>query len=97
MSRMEPFSGTVEPSARMQVDFVSATPLREKKQMEMLVGPPARRRGTAGERVAERLRRAGHGQFLQVVHEDLQADVVGEDGRPRLLEAAHKQQRVKHV
>lgn len=30
-------------------------------------------------------RRAGHSQFLQVVHEDLQADVVRQDGRSRLL------------
>lgn len=30
-------------------------------------------------------RRAGNGQFLQVVHEDLQADVVSQNGSPRLL------------
>lgn len=31
------------------------------------------------------LRRAGHGQFLQVVHEDLETDVVGQDRGSRLL------------
>lgn len=45
------FSGTVEPSARMQVDFVGATPSREN-QMEMLKGPPARWRVSPGKRMA---------------------------------------------
>lgn len=40
MSCVKPLSGTVEPSARMQVDFVGATPSREN-QIEMLMGPPA--------------------------------------------------------
>lgn len=40
MSCVKPLSGTVEPSTRMQVDFVGATPSREN-QMEMLMGPPA--------------------------------------------------------
>lgn len=31
------------------------------------------------------LRRAGHCQFLQVVHENLQAHVIGEDRSARLL------------
>lgn len=96
MSCVKPLSGPVEPSARMQVDFVGATPFREN-QMEMPTGPPAWRRGTDGARVAGRLRGAGHGQFLQVVHEDLQADVVGEDGGPRLLEPPHKQQGVNNM
>lgn len=51
--------------------------------------------GNAGKARGGRLRGAGHSQFLQVVHEDLQADVVGEDGRPRLLKAGRKQQGVK--
>lgn len=29
---------------------------------------------------------AGDGQFLQVIHEHLQADVIGEDGSSRLLQ-----------
>lgn len=33
----------------------------------------------------ERLRRAGHSQFLQVVHEDLQADVIRKDRGSCLL------------
>lgn len=51
--------------------------------------------GNAGKARGGRLRGAGHRQLLQVVHEDLKADVVGEDGRPRLLEPRHKQQGVK--
>lgn len=50
MSRVKPLSGPVEPSARIQVDFVGATPFREN-QMEMPMGPPAWRRGTDGTRV----------------------------------------------
>lgn len=53
--------------------------------------------GNAGNARGRRLRGAGHGQFLQVVHEDLQADVVGEDGGPRLLEPRHKHQRLKNM
>lgn len=35
--------------------------------------------------VVGRLRGAGNCQFLQVVHEDLQADVIGENRSPSLL------------
>lgn len=40
----------------------------------------------------ERLRRAGHGQFLQVVHEDLQADVICKDRGSCLLQLQRKQE-----
>lgn len=33
----------------------------------------------------QRLGRAGNGQFFQVVHEDLQADIISEDRRSGLL------------
>lgn len=86
----------VKPSARMQVDFVGTTPSRKKPDGNAN-GTSRLTAGNAGNARGRRLRGAGHGQFLQVVHEDLQADVVGEDGGPRLLEPRHKQQRLKNM
>ena len=47
--------------------------------------------------VVDVLCRAGNGQFLQVVHEDLQADVIGEDRGPRLLRVHQRKGETKTV
>lgn len=86
---MRGFSDKVEPS--MLVDFVAVTPAREKEN--------GNANGTSHmtEEPGGCLRGAGNGQFLKVVHEDLQADVVCEDGCSRLLQPRHKPQGVKNM